>query len=87
MRLIDGYYLKSVILRDVQMAHNDGPLILDNAYFMDCNFRIFLLLLGQQFSASVLASAATTFRKSPNDDHPWSFLSRRTTGHDMREGK
>lgn len=62
--IIDGYYLRNVILRDVQIAYNGGPLILENVYFVNCNFKIVPNLAGQQFSASVLASAATTFKAS-----------------------
>jgi hypothetical protein len=36
---LDGYYLRNVIFQDMHLIYNGGPLILENVYFVRCQFQ------------------------------------------------
>ena len=37
---LDGFYLKNVVFQNTALTYRGGPLILENVYFVDCEFRV-----------------------------------------------
>ena len=61
---LDGYYLRSVVLEQVTVHYNGGPVILENVTFINCRFVIDNVDNGRALSSQILASSQVTF-KSP----------------------
>jgi hypothetical protein len=58
---LDGYYLKNVILRDLRLSYQGGPVRLENVYFVNCTFDIKPGLETEKFALAMLGSNALSF--------------------------
>jgi hypothetical protein len=61
-QVIDGYQLKNVVFRNVHIVYKGGPLVLENVYFVNCQFDVDRQANGEQFAGVLIHSeAAATF--------------------------
>lgn len=61
--LLDGAYMRNVIIRHSDVAYNGGPVVLENVYFVNCTFKQHFQMTpsGRDLGAKLLAAAAVTF--------------------------
>jgi len=62
--LLDGLYLKNVIIKDVTVAYRGGPVKLDNVYFVNCKFDFKSAPETRELAGKILSSPAITFDKA-----------------------
>ena len=56
--ILDGEYMKNVIVRGADIEYNGGPVVLENVYFVNCTFTSFRLTpRGIDLGTAMLASA------------------------------
>ncbi|MGA2426660.1 MAG: hypothetical protein ABSG07_21885 [Terriglobales bacterium] len=53
--LLDGLYLKNVIIQDTRVSYRGGPVRLENVFFVNCTFDIQQESKGQVFANAILA--------------------------------
>lgn len=61
MIVIDGYWIKNVVLRNATIAYHGGPVRLENVYFVDCRFGFSQLPRTRSLVDHLLASLSVTF--------------------------
>lgn len=59
--VLDGLYMKNVIVKNSTVQYDGGPLKLERVYFVNCEFISPLTPNGQALNRTLLASASTTF--------------------------
>jgi hypothetical protein len=62
--LVDGLFLKNVIIYKTMVAYHGGNLKFENVYFVDCTFDFQSLPQSRELANTILANAAVTFSKS-----------------------
>ncbi len=60
--VLDGAYIKNVIIRNTTVQYSGGPLVLDNVYFVNCSFELVPKTNSRQLADVILTSAAATFK-------------------------
>jgi hypothetical protein len=60
--VLDGAYIRNVIIRNTPVRYSGGPLVLDNVYFVNCSFEFVPETNTRQLADVILTSAATTFK-------------------------
>jgi hypothetical protein len=60
--VLDGQYLKNVIIREASVEYNGGPVRLENVYFVNCEFKIAPNEAGRALAKAIFQSGATNFR-------------------------
>lgn len=58
---LDNMHMKNVVLINVHVVYEGGPIILENVYFMDCTFEIKRGRNSQAFSARLIEPAPTNY--------------------------
>jgi hypothetical protein len=61
---LDGFYLRNIVLKDVTIHYNGGPLHLDNVTFINCKFVINNVNSGRGLGSQILADSKITFTAS-----------------------
>ena len=56
---IDGMRMKNVILANVEVYYDGGPLVLDNVYFVNCTFHMVVHPRSQSLAIAFLGSATS----------------------------
>ncbi len=59
---LEGYYFRNVVLKEVTVHYNGGPIILDNVTFINCRFVIDNIDNGRALSSQILASSQVNFK-------------------------
>jgi hypothetical protein len=61
--VLDGMYMKHVVIRNADVQYDGGPIRLEDVYFVNCVFhsRFTLTLRGIDLSREILRAAGTTF--------------------------
>jgi hypothetical protein len=68
--VIDNMQMRKVILRNVYVVYNGGPLQVQEAYFMNCTFAVRQQSNGERFALEILKpSPATTLDTLPSNAH------------------
>jgi hypothetical protein len=63
--VLDGEYMKNVIIRNADVKYDGGPVVLENVYFINCTFVSFRLTPNSRhLSEALLASVPTAFKAS-----------------------
>jgi hypothetical protein len=71
--VLDGEYMRNVIIRNANVAYDGGPLVLENVYFVNCTFTSFRPTKpGIDLGKTILASTATTFSNNAASGAPGS---------------
>lgn len=60
--ILDGFRLKNVVIHDMQVSYDGGPLTMENVYFVNCTFVINKKPLVERFAQNVIASVPTSFK-------------------------
>lgn len=58
---LDGVYMRNVIIRNVTVVYNGGPLRLENVYFVNCKFQLDPTQRTKAFGITLLASVGVSF--------------------------
>jgi hypothetical protein len=71
--VLDGEYMKNVIIRHADVAYDGGSVVLENVYFVNCTFRSFRQSQpGIDLGKTILASASATFSSKASAGAPGS---------------
>lgn len=68
--IIDGLYLKNVIVTNATVEYDGGPSRLKNVYFVNCEFVSPLTPNGRDLGKTILTSASTTFSTTSANQTP-----------------
>jgi len=61
--VLDGEYMKNVIIRNANVSYRGGPVVLENVYFVNCTFSSFRPTPNsRQLGKALFASVSTTFK-------------------------
>jgi hypothetical protein len=59
--LLDGNFMKNVVIQDSRIVYRGGPMELENVYFVNCTFDVIDDTRGQQFAKAMFCpNPATT---------------------------
>ena len=58
---LDGYLLKSVVLRKMMIIYSGGPVQLENVIFVNCTFVLENEAAQRRFATAVLSNPEVTF--------------------------
>lgn len=61
--VLDGEYLKNVVIRNAVVEYDGGPVRLDNVYFLNCTVRFRLTSPARSLGTKMLASASVSFKQ------------------------
>ncbi len=79
--VLDGEYMKNVIIRNADVKYDGGPVVLENVYFLNCTFVSFRLTPNSsRLSEALLASAPTAFKADRKVAQGDGLLRRSLTG-------
>lgn len=59
--ILDGHRIKNVVIHEVQVSYEGGPLIMEKVCFANCTFSFHPVPNGEFLTAAILNSAPTTF--------------------------
>jgi hypothetical protein len=62
--VLDAMYIKKVIFVNSHIIYRGGPVVLENAYFLNCTFEIDRQSNGQQLANRIMSGPSTTFMAS-----------------------
>ena len=62
--ILDGMHLKNVVLQNVTVVYQGGPVILENIYFVGCTFAINQSAASRELSATLLKPSPVSFTTS-----------------------
>jgi hypothetical protein len=62
--LLDGHRLRNVVIHDVQVRYDGGPLAMENVYFVNCKFVITKKPDAQSFVQNVISSVPVKFQSA-----------------------
>ncbi len=60
--ILDGFHLRNIVIHDVQVRYDGGPLAMENVYFVNCRFVITQKPVVEGFAQNVITSVPVTFK-------------------------